>query len=213
MMESIEESSFIETCETGDILLYNSKYWYSRLIEKATGSKFSHISIILRDPVYINPELKGLYILESGYENICDSNTGKRVFGVQIVPLEHTLDAYRNSCIGSLYYRKLEKVRTETFYKRLSDVIKHVEGKRYDINPVDWIKAKFDIEMGNLHKTNTFWCSALVGYIYSVLCLVDSEIPWSILPPRKFSYYENDRLTYKNCNLEPERNINLVCDL
>ena len=28
----IKLDTFLETCQTGDILLYNSNYWYSRLI-------------------------------------------------------------------------------------------------------------------------------------------------------------------------------------
>ena len=77
----ISLADFLETCQTGDILLYNSQYWYSRLIEWGSGSKFSHISIILRDPTFINENLNGLYILESSYEDIPDSNTGEK-YGV-----------------------------------------------------------------------------------------------------------------------------------
>ena len=77
--KSINLEEFLKTCQTGDILLYNSNYWYSRLIEWGSGSQFSHISIILRDPTYINKDLKGLYILEYSYEDINDSNTGKKV--------------------------------------------------------------------------------------------------------------------------------------
>ena len=55
----IKLDTFLETCQTGDILLYNSNYWYSRLIEWGSGSKFSHISIVLRDPTFINEKLTG----------------------------------------------------------------------------------------------------------------------------------------------------------
>ena len=49
-MESIPMNKLLETCQTGDILLYTSTHWYSRAIEWASNSKFSHISFILRDP-------------------------------------------------------------------------------------------------------------------------------------------------------------------
>ena len=96
----ISLADFLETCQTGDILLYNSQYWYSRLIEWGSGSKFSHISIILRDPTFINENLNGLYILESSYEDIPDSNTGEKVWGVQIIPLQHVLDEYQKKLCG-----------------------------------------------------------------------------------------------------------------
>ncbi len=205
----IKLDTFLETCQTGDILLYNSNYWYSRLIEWGSGSKFSHISIILRDPTFINEKLTGLYILESSYEDIPDSNTGEKVWGVQIIPLDHVIEEYKKSYVGNLYYRRLETKKTEDFYVKLKDCIKHTEGDKYDLNPLDWFKAEFQINIGDTRKENTFWCSALVGYVYCHMGFIDKDISWSILPPRKFSHYENDRLTYSNCSLHPERLINL----
>jgi hypothetical protein len=204
----IKLDTFLETCQTGDILLYNSNYWYSRLIEWGSGSKFSHISIILRDPTFINEKLTGLYILESSYEDIPDSNTGEKVWGVQIIPLQHVLDEYKKSFVGNLYYRRLETEKNEDFYVKLKDCIKHTEGNKYDLNPLDWFKAEFQLDIGDTRKENTFWCSALVGYVYCHMGFIDKDISWSILPPRKFSHYENDRLTYSNCSLHPERLIN-----
>ena len=85
-MENITSELFLETCQTGDLLLYNTNVWYSRLIELASNSKYSHISMILRDPTYIDPKLKGLYILESCKESIPDSVSGNLTYGVQIIP-------------------------------------------------------------------------------------------------------------------------------
>lgn len=205
----ISLADFLETCQTGDILLYNSQYWYSRLIEWGSGSKFSHISIILRDPTFINENLNGLYILESSYEDIPDSNTGEKVWGVQIIPLQHVLDEYQKSYVGNLYYRRLETEKDESFYNKLKECVNHTEGDKYDLNPVDWFKAEFQLDVGNTRKENTFWCSALVGYVYCQLGFIDQDISWSILPPRKFSHFENDRLTYYNCILAPEKLIKL----
>ena len=208
-LSEIKLDTFLETCQTGDILLYNSNYWYSRLIEWGSGSKFSHISIILRDPTFINEKLTGLYILESSYEDIPDSNTGEKVWGVQIIPIEHVLKEYQSSYVGNLYYRKLHANKSEDFYNKLKECVKHTEGDKYDLNPLDWFKAEFQIDMGNTRKENTFWCSALVGYVYCHMGFIDKDISWSILPPRKFSHYENDRLTYYNCVLSPEKLIKL----
>tara|TARA_B100000575_G_scaffold294364_2_gene309858 strand:- start:7096 stop:7737 length:642 start_codon:yes stop_codon:yes gene_type:complete len=206
---SISLENFLNNCQTGDILLYNSNYWYSRCIEYVTGSLYSHIAIILRDPVYINPKLKGLYVLESSKENICDSNLEKKIIGVQIIPLKHVLEEYKNSYIGNLYYRKLDANKNESFISKLTECINHTEGDIYDLNPLDWLKAGCNINIGNVQKENTFWCSALVSYVYSKLGFLDSNIPWTIIPPRKFSYYENDSLTYYNCTLQPEVLIDL----
>ena len=54
-VSSVTKEDFLESCQTGDILLYNSNSLIGRTIELLSYSKFSHISIILRDPTFINP--------------------------------------------------------------------------------------------------------------------------------------------------------------
>ncbi len=210
MKKEINIEDFKNNCQTGDILLYNTQFWYSKLIEYFTDSIYSHIGIILRDPVYINQKLKGLYLLESSYEDIDDSNTGDRIWGVQIIPLDFVLEQYKSGSCGYLYYRKLITTRDEYFYEKLTKCINSVEGDKYNLNPVDWCKALFKINSGETHKENTFWCSALVAYVYCNLGCLNSDIPWTLTPPKSFSYYENeeeDRLKYEKCILDPEKRI------
>ena len=209
-MSNITKKDLFETCQTGDILLYNSQSILARTIEYFSGSKYSHVSIILRDPTYIDPKLKGLYILESGIENIPDSWTGKKILGVQIIPLENALDYYKNSWVGGVYYRKLNTNRNDIFINNLTNVIKKTEGVKYDLYILDWFRALFDVEIGNRQLTNRFWCSALVAYVYVQLGLLDKSLEWSMIAPRQFSYYENKRLSYNNCNLEPEIHITSI---
>lgn len=210
MKKEINVEDFKKNCQTGDILLYNTQFWYSKLIEYFSDSIYSHIGIILRDPVYLNEKLKGLYLLESSYEDIDDSNTGERVWGVQIIPLDYVLGQYESGSYGNLYYRKLNITRDVDFYEKLTKCINSVEGDKYNLNPVDWCKALFKINSGETHKKNTFWCSALVAYVYCNLGCLNNDIPWTLTPPKSFSYYENDedtRLKYENCTLEPEEKI------
>ena len=76
----------------------------------------------------------------------------------------------------------------------------------YDTDPIDWIKAKFNIELGNLQKTDTFWCSALVAYSYVKLGFLNEDIPWTIITPQDFSC-TSSRLIFKNCCLSDEKKI------
>lgn len=210
MKKEINVEDFKKNCQTGDILLYNTQFWYSKIIEYFSDSIYSHIGIILRDPIYINEKLKGLYLLESSYEDIDDSYTGDRVWGVQIIPLDFVLEQYKSGSYGYLYHRKLNTNRNTDFYEKLTNCINNVEGDRYNLNPVDWCKALFNINSGDTHKKNTFWCSALVAYVYCNLGYLNSDIPWTLTPPKLFSYYENEeenRLKYIDCSLEPEEKI------
>ena len=206
-MVGITKDELLRTCQTGDILLYNSKTFMGRVIEYCTGSLYSHVSMILKDPTYIDPKLTGVYIIESGMEDIPDSLTGKKIAGVQIIPLEHALDYYKNSIMGGVYYRQTSIGRDEGFTNKLKSIIKQTEGIKYDLCIFDWFRALFDVEVGNRQRTDQFWCSALLAYIYVELGLLDKDLEWSMIEPKQFSYYENKKLSYKNCEVEPERQI------
>ena len=49
----------------------------------------------------------------------------------------------------------------------------------------------------------TFWCSALVAYIYEEMGFIDGTIPWTIITPAQFSYYASNGLKFKNCEVLP----------
>jgi len=204
MTTSITREELIQNCQTGDILLYNSNTIMGRVIEIMSRSRYSHVAIILRDPTYIREDLKGLYILESGAENIADVVSKKKVIGVQVIPLAYVLDQYENGN-GYLYYRKLECSRNDDFVNTMKQIVNKTDGEPYDLNPMDWVKAEFQIQIGDEQKENTFWCSALVSYVYTQLGFLDKKLPWTIIAPRRFSYYENERLSYLNCVVEPEK--------
>ena len=206
-MVSITNEDLFKTCQTGDILLYNSKTIMGRVIEYFTGSLYSHVSMILRDPTYIDPKLQGLYIIEAAAEDIPDSLTGKKKLGVQIIPLEYALNYYKSSLMGGVYYRKSTIERCTNFNNKLKSIIQKTEGVKYDLHILDWFRALFDVEIGNRQITNRFWCSALLAYIYVELGLLDKSLEWSMIEPRQFSYYENKRLSYINCTVAPEKQI------
>ena len=173
--------------ETGDILLYHSTCWYSKLIEFFTGSQYSHCSMILRDPVYIDPSLMGLFVIESSAGEICeDSESNHNIFGVQIIPLDKVLQEYSIKSNGNLYFRKLKCLRDSNFIQKITEVHHLVHHKPYDLCPIDWINGLFKID-SHVHNINTFWCSALLGYIYSYIGLLPASVPWSLISPGQFS--------------------------
>ena len=96
-------------------------------------------------------KIKGLYLLESSYEDIDDSNTGERVWGVQIIPPDYVLGQYESGSYGNLYYRKLNTTRDIDFYEKLTKCINSVEGDKYNLNPVDWCK----LYLKNKFRRNT----------------------------------------------------------
>ena len=86
----------MDDLKTGDLLLFSAhekgplKY-LSWLIEYFTHSDFTHVAMILKNPTFIHPSLKGTFVWESSWEGIPDPQDGKIKFGVKLTPLHESL--------------------------------------------------------------------------------------------------------------------------
>ena len=180
----------MNTLKTGDLLLFNDQTQgafgaFTKMIKWGTHSNYSHTAIILRDPSFIHPSLKGLYVWESSEENNPDPQDGKKKIGVQITPIDEVLSPYKRTG-GHVYYRKVISGENLFTDEKLKEVHSIVYNKPYDIVPTDWIEA-FLKKDPNPQKTSRFWCSALCGYIYTKCGLLKSNTDWSILTPNDLS--------------------------
>jgi hypothetical protein len=173
--------------QTGDILLFSTNKWYSDVIEIGDDCEFSHCGIILRDPIYLDPSLRGLFVLESGLEPFPDVIDHQIHFGVQIVPLEKVIQEYVIEKEGSLFHRKLNGKRDDSFEINLYKGYQIVKDKPYNCNPFDWVEALLGIHWFDRKLTSRFWCSALVAFIYVKLGIIDSKIDWSLVTPKEWS--------------------------
>lgn len=193
---------FKKSLKTGDLLLcdnlqYTSWGLFSWIIKFMTKSDFSHIGMIVVDPVFTDVPLKGTFVWTSGISDVPDSEDGVKKFGVQFIPLDHFVQTYG----GKIYSRRIEFKRDEDYDKifntdRLREIHGVVYNKPYDIVVADWIEAYCKRDP-NPQKTSRFFCSALIGYIYTSLGLFDDGLDWSILYPNFFST-ENKTFSLRN---------------
>ena len=175
--------------KTGDLMLFNYKAsgcfgCFTSCIKWGTHSNYSHIGMILRDPTYIKPNLKGLFVWESSWEGHPDPQDGKLKLGVQITPIEEVLQSYQGK--GHVFVRQLVCSPNLFTNEKLLQIHSVVYDKPYDIVPKDWVEAFFKKD-SDPQKTDRSWCSALVGYIYTQSGILDSNTDWSILVPNDFS--------------------------
>uniref|UniRef100_A0A6C0JCG8 Peptidase n=1 Tax=viral metagenome TaxID=1070528 RepID=A0A6C0JCG8_9ZZZZ len=187
--------------KTGDILLFDYKAGgafgiFTKLIKYFTKSDYSHVAMVLKDPTFIHPSLKGTYIWESSWEGKPDPQDGKIKLGVQITPFLEIYDQYKyhNS---SIYLRRVNCDPTlfnEENLKKIHDV---VYNKPYDIIPKDWVGA-ITRDDPDPQRVNRFWCSALVGYIYTKCGLLKPDTDWSNLRASDFSIKYEGNLKYDN---------------
>ena len=184
---------------TGDIILFEDKShnswldYLSYLIQYFTDSKYSHVGMVVKDPLIKGETIKGLYLLEStGLDHMIDIDDHKTKFGVQIVDLHKRLQSDNDV----FYYRKLNKDRNETFIDLYNKSYIIVKDKPYDINPLDWYKAEFDLKKGNVQKTNTFFCSALVSFMLVSLNILPRDTDWTIMRPKDLGTEKRIRFLY-----------------
>lgn len=196
--------------KTGDIILFSSHSkdmlsYFSSLIKWGTHSDYTHVAMILKDPCFLDNPLEGLYVWQSGWEGKPDPQDNKTKLGVQITPLQEILNDYKN---GGVFVRKINLDAKNIFNdKILKEIHKNVYDKPYDIILSDWIKGL--IQKNNTPQiTSRFWCSALVGYIYTKVGILDENTDWTILRPCDFSlsaeklnYKGNNKLDYKEIKL------------
>jgi len=176
--------------DTGDILLFDDKQdglmgIFSGLVEYFTESPFSHVAMVLKNPTFIHPALHGYYIWQSGWQGSPDPQDGRVKLGVQLTPFEDMFQYYKQRR-GRMFLRRFQGDRVKTFscdkLKIIHDV---VYDKPYDLVPMDWVNA-LRRQDKTPQKTNRFWCSALVGYIYTQCGVLDKTTDWSILRPGDF---------------------------
>ena len=185
--------------DTGDLLLFcNNDSWFTQLIRYGSHSDYTHVAMILKDPEFIHPSLKGTFVWESSWEGKPDPQDGKIKLGVQITPLQEIIDSYHDK---NIYVRKLVKGKDKMTSESLRDIHQVVYDKPYDVLPSDWIEALFRKD-SSPQKTNRFWCSALVGYIYTKSGILEPDTDWSILSPNDFSLTADTLHFTTDCCLE-----------
>ena len=191
--------------KTGDILLYdyegNNIFYklFANLIRYFTNSNFSHISMVIKDPKFIHTNLKGYYVWQSGWTDTIDPQDNKVKFGVQLTPFYEVYNDYKkNSSYISL--RRIN-CKPSTFNDDiLNEIHNTVYNKPYDIIPSDWINAIFRKD-NHKQKTDRFWCSALIGYIYTKCGILHPTTDWTILRPSDFSVDGEHLMFTKGCSL------------
>ncbi len=192
----------IDELETGDIILFSGNYFLSHIIEYFTKSIYSHVGVILKNPNLGDATFKGIYLLESGFENTPDPENNRIKKGVQIINFEEKFKNYK----GRIYVRKLHCTRDKKFYEKIIQIHSAVHNIPYDLHPVDWIKAYYKLDIGNTQKENTYWCSALVSFVYVELGFLDKHIPWTLISPKELSSSSN-KLKFINCQLDDDKQI------
>ena len=197
---TLEDSELDENIfSTGDIILCHSnpppgkKYdpGLDGIIEWATNSPWEHVVMVIKDPWWTNPPLKGIFVFQSGWgPNSYKDVLNDKVSGVTLNHINDFLANRQNIYIRKLYNLTFNKILAKKFVKAFQTA----HGKPYDANPCHWLAAGlnsiFTCKCCNClnpkHKSN-YWCSALVAFMYRELGIIPKAIDWSNTTPAELN--------------------------
>ncbi len=161
--------------KTGDIILFEKGSFFSSIWKKPT--KMIHVCMIIKDPDFLHPDLKGVYIMESNLQGINAESV------TNIYPLAE-IASTTQQC--NVYCRSLTS-DTNTFpTDKLKEIYETVKHKPYDICSMEWIE-----DCMNNTREDYIWGSALIGYIYSTCGIIHKDQDWTKLTPNDFSSQQN----------------------
>ena len=189
-------SSIRHELNTGDIILFRGSTVFSRLIQRATRSPWSHVALVMRLPEY-----DFLALWEStGLGTIPDIRSGEITRGVQLAPLSERVRSHA----GALAVRRLEGATLgQRERAALMDLRRELRGRPYERSLVDLARAAYDGAGGaSAEDLSSLFCSELVAEAYQRIGLLDDRLPSGEYTPGDFAAHS--RLELLSGELGPE---------
>ena len=169
--ERISCNEFKEKVETGDILLFRSQNFGSKIARGVIGSKYDHVALLIK---FISGKIG---LLEATNQE-----------GVSILMWDEFVANDWHKLSSRLIHRQLLVERTDEMLLKLEEFVKKVDGKKFRISPIKLLQRSSNDMPG---EENTFFCSELVASSYKSMGLLSSEIPASNYWPGDFSIDKN----------------------
>lgn len=193
----------METLNTGDLILYSNKQgsWLRSLFDKSLV--YEHCGIVLRDPTFINPNLRGLYVWQTKFtepakvqeeiqeeesqneevENNDETSTSEESsnttqeeqpsFELEIVPLQQILE---HSVWDSIEYRSLTTKKPHFTNEFLSTLV--------SVSQNDVFPEGLDNKVLGTETTKVNVGASFVGYVYVKADILNNETVWTTLRPQ-----------------------------
>jgi hypothetical protein len=171
-----------EELETGDIVLFSGSGPYSRIIQAATHSRWSHVGMVYCLP----PDC--IFLWESVVTSTWkDFFRGKGLKGgVRMSLLSDRLRDYRGCEVA--VRRLLKYPRGPATYHNLALFRRAIKDAPYERHVPELLKSVYDGPWGRNHEDlSDFFCSELMAETYQNLGLLTEEQPSNEYTPADFS--------------------------
>lgn len=180
VMPSQPYAQLREQLKTGDLVLFSGRSWAARLVRGFTGSRWSHVGLVVRLPEHPQTPLLWEATRASKIQDIVQ---GCAFDGVQLVSLDDRVAGYQ----GLVAVRRLQGVVTDAQARhRLDELMLAWQAKPYR-NFVRqhlsfWVRG----EQGLAFQKGGF-CSELVAEVYRQWRLLPADMPARNYVPRDFA--------------------------
>lgn len=167
---------------TGDILLFSGRGLISRGIQAITGSRWSHVALVLEVPEY-----DFVCCFESTtLSDIPDLTTGAAVKGVQLVPLSQRLDSYDGAAVA---WRPVDAPRSAATVAAALAVRREFAGRPYEENQIELLRAALDTFSlrQNQPDASSVFCSELTAIMWQRMGWLNSHLAPNEFTPVDFA--------------------------
>lgn len=189
--------------KTGDVVLFSGKGGVSEWIKWFTGSKWSHVGMVM-----VLESYDSVLLWESTtLGDLPDVESGKSHRGVQLVGLRERIAGYGGEEVS---VRQLNKALDAGQLKSLGDFRSEVSGRPYEKNKIELLRAAADLFPFDRNKENlsSLFCSELVAESFQRVGLLPDggkAKPSNEYTPEDFSSKADTELKLlKGFTLRPE---------
>ena len=184
-MDTVSYNKIRSELDTGDILLWSSTNFFSRLIQTFCNSSWSHVGMVVRFPGDL------LMLWESTLDD--------RVSGVRLTPLSQSL-------CDTVAVRKMHIERTPLLFESVMKVRKELNGRPFESDLMQMVCASYDGPLGhNDTDLASLFCSELIAETLIRIGILGSSKPSNEYTPKDFSSEASAPLNLLgNVNLDDE---------
>lgn len=208
-MKKIPYSKIKNSLKTGDLILFSGQYRMSKFVEWLEGSKWSHVTMVVRLPGFDEP----LLYEATDLINLPDLLENDYITGPKVVDLKKRLETYGDDVVPyspPLYaVRRLIGPEISSETEIVLSILKNLHGLP---NPSSK-EMFFEVLVGRyLHiktKMDNITCSGFIAYTYEKLGLLKGTMPINGYVPKDFS--TDGKLKLINHTLSDEIVIDITC--
>jgi len=174
-----EIEKFLNTLDSGDIVLFDNKSKSAKFLKLMQGTHFDHVGLVVRD-MFTGRTL----VLEAVLPEVCLFELHQRVASAKV---------------HQIAVRRLLGIERDTLFRqKLQMFTKETVGKPYEQHRGEMVKACFPGCSNDVGDDSSLFCSELVAAAYQAVGLLPASPAASNYLPADFSTLKKERLPFLN---------------